>query len=184
MIKINLLPTKKTRRRSSIQQQLAAFVVVLVGLAIMLFMVYSSEQDKVSLLMQQKTKVTADMKHLEEIIGDINTIQEKKVDLKKKLEIIEMLKKQKIGPVRILDELSTIIPKRVWLASLMENGNQLQMSGRATDHKEVAVFMKNLENSPFFSNVSLLYINQATGATGGVSVMSFELNCTYHLPQG
>ena len=185
MIKINLLPTKKTRKRGSSQQQLIIFAAVLVGVGIMLYSVYSSEADKVAKLEQQKTQVQSEMTRLEGIIGDINSIQEKKAELKKKLDIIEMLKKQKIGPVRILDEVSTIIPKRVWLGSLNQVEDMLNFSGMATDHKEVAIFMKNLESSPFFSDVELIFIKQVTDKEGGGAlVMQFEINCKYHLPQG
>jgi len=185
MIKINLLPTKKTRKRGSIQQQMIIFAVVLAALGIMLYSVYSAEAEKVAKLEQQKSQAQAEMTRLEGIIGDINSIQEKKAELKTKLDIIEMLKKQKIGPVRILDEISTIIPKRVWLESLNQVEDMLHFSGMATDHKEVAILMKNLESSPFFSNVELIYIKQVADKEGnGALVMQFEINCVYLLPQG
>ncbi len=185
MIKINLLPTKKTRKRGSTQQQLIIFAGVLAAVGIMLYSVYSSEADKVSVLEQQKAQVSEEMKRLEGIIGDINTIQAKKDELKKKLDIIEMLKKQKIGPVRILDEISTIIPKRVWLTNISQMQNMMHFSGKSTDHKEVAIFMKNLESSPFFNKVELIVINQvAEKEATGALVMQFEITCEFNLPQG
>jgi len=183
MIRINLLPVKKTKKRGAGQQQLLLMVFVLIGLSLLLYYFKMGEDDEIAVLMKKEKSIKAEMSRLEELIGDINTFQKKKDDLQKKLDIIEMLKKNKTGPVRILDELSTVIPKKVWLTSLVEGQNKLDMAGYSTDNKEIAVFMKNLEASKYFSKVKLLSIKQSTIANTGAPVMLFSLNCTYSLPQ-
>ncbi len=183
MIRINLLPVKQAKKRGVGQQQLILFAIILIGIGLLLYSVNQSEEATVTQLQDRQKDIKAEMDRLEELIGDINVIQKKKEDLRKKLSVIDLLRKGKTGPVRILDELSTIIPKKVWLVSLAEGTNRLMMKGFATDNKEIAVFMKNLEASPFFSDVTLQTIIQAPDREYAIPVMSFSLNCVYHLPK-
>ncbi len=183
MIRINLLPTKQRKKRGAGQQQLLLFVIILVALGLLLYSIHSGEQEKVAILQQKEAEISKEMKRLEELIGDINTIQEKKTSLKKKLDVIELLRKGKTGPVRILDELSTVIPKKVWLESLNQSGNTLNMNGMATDNKEIAIFMKNLEASPFFSDIKLVNITQGKTKDVSMPVMSFRLHLKYSVPR-
>lgn len=184
MIRINLLLVKQAKKRGAGQKQLVLFALVLVVLVIGLYTAYDGELKKIDALKVEQDEIRQELARMEELIGDINTFQAKRTDLQKKLDVIELLKKGKTGPVRILDELSTVIPKKVWLTSLTEQGNQLRMSGMATDNKEIAVFMKNLENSRFFSNVTLITITQQGAKAGtAIPVMGFQINCNYSVPQ-
>jgi type IV pilus assembly protein PilN len=185
MIRINLLLIKQAKKRGAGQKQLVLFALILVAIGIGLYVAYTGEVQKIEALHAEKAEIDVELKRMEELIGDINTFQEKRAGLQKQLDVIELLKKGKTGPVRILDELSTIIPKKVWLTSLTDQGSQLNMSGKATDNKEIAVFMKNLESSRFFSNVTLISIKMAENTTGNaaISVMDFVIRCDYSVPQ-
>jgi len=184
MIRINLLPVKQAKKRGAGQQQLILFAVVLVGLGLLIFTWNRTEREKIKVLEAKQTTIKQEMTRLEELIGDITNIQNKKADLKKKLDIINLLKKEKSGPVRILDELSTQIPKKVWLTNLIESNKTLQMSGYATDNKEIAIFLKNLEASKFFTDVRLIKIEQSSDQKSPIPVMSFQIHCGYTVPQG
>jgi len=48
--------------------------------------------------------------------------------------------------VRMLDALSTSIPKKVWLTSFDEKANAVKMTGRAASHEDVAEFMRSLQS--------------------------------------
>jgi len=75
-----------------------------------------------------------------------------------------------------------LIPKKAWLLSLSEGGSRLSMRGYATNNKEIAIFMKNLEASSFFSKVTLMEIKISDDRMMPINVMEFELHCTYHIP--
>ena len=183
MIRINLLPGKKSKRHSAGQQQIILFVLVLVLIGVTFFYLKGEEDDAIAALQKKKVGIENEAKRLEEIIGDISKQQKQKDELTKKLDIIKLLERGKTGPVRILDELSTVIPKKVWLVSLVDVGGKLQMEGYATGGKEVASFMKNLRASKYFSDVNLISMVKAEYPAADFPVMKFSLNCKYRLPR-
>lgn len=183
MIRINLLPGKKSKRHSAGQQQIILFVLVLVLIGVSFFLLKSEEDKAIAKLQKTKADIQNETKRLEEIIGDISQQQKQREELTKKLNIIRLLERGKTGPVRILDELSTVIPKKVWLESLADLGGKLQMGGYAVDGKEVAAFMNNLKASRFFSEINLISMEKSENKTAGFPVMKFSLNCKYILPQ-
>ncbi|RJO63407.1 MAG: hypothetical protein C4523_20480 [Myxococcales bacterium] len=183
MIKINLLPVKQAKKRGAGQRELVLFVLVLVVLGFGLYRVQAANGTTMEGLHAKEKEIQAEMGRLEELIGNITQFQQKREDLKKKLDIIELLKKNKTGPVRILDELAVLIPKKVWLEELVEQAGSLRLVGSATDNKEIAVFMKNLEGSKFFSDVTLLSIDQTKSTTTPVPVMKYSITLKYQVPQ-
>ncbi len=156
MIRINLLPAKQTKKRSGAQQQLLAGVAVIFLLILALYYVVSEEQKSIAGLKKEHTAVQKKIDELKEIVGDIDKAKAEKEALEKKSKVITDLKSNRMGPVRMLDELSIIIPKKVWLVSLSETGvDQLKLEGYVVDHNELSTFMRNLEKSPFFNDVIL-----------------------------
>ncbi|MBI2375451.1 MAG: PilN domain-containing protein [Deltaproteobacteria bacterium] len=178
MIRINLLPIRQEKRRETVQQQLLAFVgiLILVGLACVGWwkMKDNDLQDKIKQVEAKKTEI----KQLDKIIGEVNEFTAKKKELQSKLEVIQQLKKGKTGPVRALDDLATEIPKRVWLTKLMEAKGQLTLTGYAIDHEDVSAFMKALQKSKYFTNVNLAYSRTGDVSEGGVETYAFSITCT------
>ena len=80
------------------------------------------------------------------MIGEVNNINARKKDVQAKLAILADLRKQRTGPVRMLDALSTAIPKKVWLTAFDEKANAVKMTGRAASHEDVAEFMRALQS--------------------------------------
>ena len=78
------------------------------------------------------------------------------------------MRKSKIGPVRVLDELNIAVPSQVWLRQLEEKGNIARIKGRALGNDAIAQFMRNLDNSDYFDSVDLvesqqMYYSKRTG---------------------
>lgn len=187
MIKINLLPVKQTKKRGVGQQQLLLFAILLIGLGLALFVVKNEQRAKIDKLDKEKVSVQSEIERMKDLIGNIEVVQKKRDDLKKKLDVIEVLKRGKSGPVRVLDEISTIIPKKVWLKSLKEGEGKLTFDGEALDNKDIALFMKNLEGSKFFKKVTLISVQRnplqkKEELVLATAVMAFQIVCDYSVP--
>jgi len=96
--------------------------------------------------------------------------------------VIDKLEKGKRGPVRVLDELSNAIPKRVWLVSFKEGAGNLSMTGAAIDNADISEFMRALQKSPYFSDVQLKFTQ--ADVREGVSVYNFEVGCKVNYAAG
>ena len=89
--------------------------------------------------------------------------------------VIEKLERGRRGPVFVLDELATIIPKRVWLSSLIETSNILKLQGYGIENADISEFMNALEKSKFFSRVTLSYTRAFE--ENGIPIYEFEIQC-------
>ena len=94
--------------------------------------------------------------------------------------MIIKLQEQNIGPVRVLDELSLKLPSnKIWVDKLSIKGTKLDLDGKTLENQEVANFMKQLENSLFFSNINLKKVTKDK-AVQGVTVLNYGLNTNVH----
>ena len=144
MIHINLLPVRQEKEREVGRQ----FLVV-VGGALFVTLVanwlwYSGVAEQEKKANDRIAGTQARIAELEKVIGEVNNINQRKQDVQGKLDILAKLRKQRTGPVRMLDALSTAIPKKVWLTGFDEKGNAVKMTGRAASHEDVAEFMRSL----------------------------------------
>ena len=76
----------------------------------------------------------------------------------------------------MLDDLATLIPKRVWLKKLSETNGQLSFEGSAGTIEDVSTFMTALKGSSHFKGVEL----KQTGKSGnqGVRSVDFTIDCS------
>jgi type IV pilus assembly protein PilN len=146
MIHINLLPVRQEKKREVGRQ----FLVV-VGGALFITLLgnwlwydgLASEEKKNA---QRISATEARIAELEKVIGEVDKINARKKDVQNKLAILADLRKQRSGPVRMLDALATAIPKKVWLTQFEEKSNAVKMMGKAASHEEVAEFMRALQS--------------------------------------
>ncbi len=117
---------------------------------------------------------------LKPIIAEVEAFKKKNAELKHKIEVIEGLKQNQFGPVRVMDEVSKALPDLVWLTSMTLSGNVLSVQGQALNENAVANFISNLAASPYFAEPSLRIMSQSERG-----IFSFDLSCTFtHTPRG
>jgi type IV pilus assembly protein PilN len=182
MIRINLLPVRAKKKRNTSLYQLVAmsgglvFVLLLAAIAHFAFANRIADQEK------KIADGDAEIKRLEKIIGEVKELDQQKSRLLNQLAVIDKLEKGKRGPVRVLDELSNAIPKRVWLVSFQEAGGGLSLKGAAIDNADISEFMRALQKSPYFTDVNLRFTQSDTRE--GVSIYNFEVGCKVNYAAG
>jgi len=108
---------------------------------------------------------------LKPIIEEVESFKKKNAELKHKIEVIEQLKANQFGPVRIMDEVSKALPDLVWLTKMEMSGTTINLAGQALNENAVANFIANLASSPFFSEPTLKVMRQDQQ-----NVFSFDLS--------
>jgi type IV pilus assembly protein PilN len=96
------------------------------------------------------------------------------------LNIIYTLQRAKTGPVRVLDDMATSLPGRLWLTSLKEKDGKMELKGIALDNPTIAKFMINLEKSGVIKNVELIISQQLERK----DVKLKEFTLTYNVQYG
>ncbi len=175
MIRINLLPVRAKKKRNTSIYQLVAMSGGILLTIVVAVSVHFAYQNTLEAQDKKITDADAEIKRLEKIIGEVKELDGQKQRLLNQLAVIDRLEKGKRGPVRVLDEMSNSIPKRVWLVDFKEAGGVLSMRGAAIDNADVSEFMRALQKSPYFSDVTLKFTQADTRE--GVQIYSFQVEC-------
>ena len=165
MILINLLPVRAAKKREFGRQQLVLFVLLLVLAVIGNFFVYNRFESELRSLDKQIVTTRNEIAQLEKTIGEVKSIKEDKKALEDKLKILDTLKKGRTGPVKVLDELATIIPQKVWIVDFNEQNGAVSMNGAAGSYEDLSTFSKKLKASTHFKDIVIKTARQRADGT-------------------
>lgn len=182
MIKINLLVEARAEKvaRAPILSMGTAGLnnYILVGLLILaaayVGIQYWRLSSTLSGINQETVENQREYDRLKPIIAEVEAFKKKNAELKHKIDVIEQLKANQFGPVRIMDEVSKALPDLLWLTNMELEGNVINLRGQALDENAVANLIANLAASPFFSEPTLRIMQQDERG-----VRSFDLYCTF-----
>ena len=165
MIQINLLPVRAAKKREFGRQQLILFGLILVGGLLGNYTWWKAEKDSLNALEARIGSTRNEIAQLEKTIGEVKSITQDKKALEDKLKILDTLKKGRTGPVKVLDELATVIPQKVWIVDFTEQGGNVTMIGQATTYEDLSSFSKKLKASTHFTNITIKGARQRNDGT-------------------
>jgi type IV pilus assembly protein PilN len=155
MIRINLLPVRVSKKKTVGKQQLLLFGLVIVLGFIGNFFWASSRASELQAREAKVKSLKDEISQLDRIIGEVKNIKDQQAALREKLDILAQLKANRSGPVRVLDALATVTPKRLWLTKMEEKGGAVTYTGAASTIDDVSEFMSALKQNPYFGTVEL-----------------------------
>ena len=117
---------------------------------------------EINQLDEEINELTQEKTRLAPIIAQVEEFQAKLAELEEKERLIERLKNERQGPVRMLDALSAELPDFVWLTDLTQSGPQVTIDGMAASLVSVADYIRKLEDSEWFENVELVDASVST----------------------
>ena len=151
MIRINLLPVRVSKKKEAGKQQLVLFALAAVFVLVCNFWWAKSRADDLAAKQAKLARTRTEIAQLEKIIGEVKNIKTEQAALKDKLAVLDKLKAGRQGPVRMLDELATLMPKRVWLKKMDEKGGGVTFEGSAGTIDDVSAFLTGLKRARYFS---------------------------------
>ena len=174
MIKINLIA--ETPAAAASQAERPSFslgakqgdIILLIVLAIAAIVVGTQRYlltSKRSNMQEVERQKRRERDELLVYIKKVEQLEARREALRHKISVINELKKNQRGPVRIMDEVSRALPELVWLSKLSLKGDGVQITGTAMDENAVANFIANLDASPFFEEPSLKNMARSRGDT-------------------
>jgi type IV pilus assembly protein PilN len=122
-------------------------------------------------------------------------------------EVVGQLQRARLGPTRVLMEMSRILSenggptidpqrleqlrrenplagfnqgwdaRRLWVTTFNEDAREVRITGVGKTNEDVAEFLRRLALSDVFENVTLTKTESVTDATTQLSLIGFELNC-------
>lgn len=162
MIKINLLPTKRkpAKKLTPLQQQLiiGGFILT-ISVGIMFFWWWSLYL-RINELKSEKAELEAKIAQQEKMLKEVKNVKEEEKNVQEKIDVIRKLEANQAGPVRLLDEISKLLPKGVGLTVLTEKSGKVEIEGNAFTNNVLVSYINALKASSMFSDVYLVYSEQ------------------------
>lgn len=159
MILINLLPHREAARK----QRRDAFnvsigVSFLVG-GLIAGMIYMWFQARVVDQQGRNDLLTSEIKRLEGQIKDIAGLEAEIAALRARQQAVEDLQADRNVPVHLMTELVKQFPDGVYIVSMKQDRQSVQLQGVAQSNERVSELLRNLANgTPWFSRPELVEI--------------------------
>jgi type IV pilus assembly protein PilN len=132
MIRINLLPFRSARRKENIRKQISICLLSVILFVAVMGYFFLNLNNKLGILESDRAEKTKKLITYTATNKKIIKLKKTIKEIRTKVEAIEELERNKIGPVRLLDEISMAVPKnKLWLRSLDEKEGILTLMGSA-----------------------------------------------------
>ena len=172
MIKINLLGNE-TGVDYSKQIALGIYIGTVVATIITCFILSSLISSEIEELTAERASKDLELKRWQAKTQEVKDLEVKQKDLESRLVRIAMLKRNKQGPVKVMDALNLALPERAWITEVRERGGTMNISGLALDGETVSQFMRALEEKEYFPKIEDIATEQTL--KDGVKIQKFEL---------
>ncbi len=174
MIRVNLLPHREAGRKAR-QKQLAILAGLTSALALalagLLWVVFNAQVDNQK---ERNRYLNTEIGKLDKQIEEIKKIREETASLLAKKQVVEGLQSNRSEPVQLLDQMLRQLPEGLYLKSIRQTGNKINVTGYTQSQARVSAFMRNIEASPFLENPNLIEIKAVTVASQRAN--EFNLN--------
>jgi len=178
MIRINLFPFRAARIKENIRRQVTVYLLSVIFLIAVMSYYFLDLNGKVKSLRRDQDAKEKELASFKDINIKIGKLKKTIAEVEVKLKTIKGLEKGKTGPVKLLDDIATSVPKdKLWLTTLREEKGVLTLVGTAMDNETVADFMNRLESTVSLKSVQLVRTKQKKMKELKLSLKDFELSC-------
>ncbi|HEX9942326.1 MAG TPA: PilN domain-containing protein [Thermoanaerobaculia bacterium] len=184
MIRINLLSegkrpaaVRKSRAALNLEGKDLGQWMLLLGLlagVVALGLSWWVWKGRVEAKRQEVAQAEREVAALASVIKEVEDYKAKKAELERKIGIINDLKANQRGPVRVMDYVSRALPELLWLDRMRMKESGIEIEGRAFNTNAVANFIENLDKVPEFDEPTLKSTEEQAGG-----VYKFVINFTY-----
>jgi type IV pilus assembly protein PilN len=189
MIKINLLGTERQKAKKKVvfqtgQKLAVGCTVLLVLTALFIGWRYWTVTKESSSLDAEIATAQKETARLHSVIVQVQQFEQQKAQLQQRVTLIEQLRKDQIGPVHMLDQISRALPPMLWLTDVKQttNSNEVTIEGRCITETSVSDFVVNLEATGYFKRSTDIVMTHDTIPQPPGSLVKFTLKAVFQQP--
>ncbi len=162
MIRINLLPYREMQRAARLRHFSVLLGAVGVIAVVAIILVYMVLDGRISNQRERNEYLKAEITKLDKDIAAIKELKEQTKALLSRKQVVEELQTNRASSVHLLDELVRDLPDGVYLKSIKQSDNTINLAGYAQSSARVSTLMRNLDASPWLDGSQLIEIKSAT----------------------
>ena len=190
MIRINLLGVERRLARKKISYDVGHKLtvgcgIILIAAASFIGWRYWTISKASARLDAEIATAQRDTAKLQSIIAQVQQFEQRRAQLQQRVVLIEQLRRDQMGPVHILDQISRALPPMLWLTQLKqgENPNEVMIEGRCLSQTAVSDFAHNLEASGYFrKSVDIVASQTETLQAPPGALVRFTLKAQFQTP--
>ncbi|MCE9550080.1 MAG: PilN domain-containing protein [Betaproteobacteria bacterium] len=176
MIRINLLPHRAQKRKARQIQFYALSVITLILAAMLVGFVHIVITTQIEYQERRNRYLTDQIVLLDKQIAEIKHLKLEIAALMERKTVVEKLQSTRSDVVHLLDQMLNILPKSVYLKSIKQTGNKVNLVGFTQSNARVSTLMRSIESSPWLESPTLVQISAITANTNGPRLSEFTLN--------
>lgn len=161
MAKINLLPWRDQRR----QDKKKEFFIVFGGFCILGvlcgYLWVGNVQSSIDQQNSRNKMLEREIAALQQQVSEIKDLRQRRTALLARMKVIQDLQGTRPVIVRYFDGFVRAVPDGVYLTRLVRNGERFNIEGVAESHSRISAFMRNLDESDWFTDPSVSTISAA-----------------------
>ncbi|NOU01986.1 MAG: PilN domain-containing protein [Gallionella sp.] len=178
MMRINLLPHRAEKRRAKQIQFVALGVISVVLAGILVGAVQVAIDAKIAYQERRNAYLKQETAVLDKQIDEIKKLREQTQALLARKNVVEGLQSTRSDTVHLLDQMLRILPDGVYIKTLKQAGNQINMVGYAQSNSRISTLMRAIEDSPWLESPSLVEIHAVTTAGSRMGEFALGFNLT------
>ncbi len=156
MIRINLLPHREAKRKARRQQFYVLLGLVSLLAAVIWFLGFTVINGKAKAQDEKGEFLRHEIASLNKEIDEIKKIQEQTNALLARKRVIEALQANRTETVHLFNELAKQVPEGIYLRTLAQAGQLINVSGYAQSNARINTLMNNLDESPLLERSTLI----------------------------
>lgn len=141
MIRINLLPVRQVLKKQQGQREVLLYATALALVALLNFVWLHGLQSEQRQRTATNQEIQAKIEEVRQNIKNVKDINRRKKEIDDRLAVLSLLDKGRMGPVRMLDALATVLPENVDLIEFIEENKRVRLTGKAEGQDDVAELM-------------------------------------------
>lgn len=184
MIRINLLPHREEKRKAR-RQQFFAFsgLAVLLG-GLIVFLVQGIISGYIGAQEEKNNFLKQEIAQLDKEIEEIKRLKEQTEALLSRKQVIESLQANRAEAVNLFNELAKQVPEGIYLRSIKQTGQKINLTGYAQSNARVSTLMRNLDASPFTEKPELVEIQAVTVSNRRLNQFNLNVQITRATREG
>ncbi len=177
MARINLLPWREKLRK---QRQIEFFIMLTLMVAVtalVMLGVHVYEADRIEYQKKRIAFIKNSIRQLDKKIAEIKRIEQTRETLRRRIEKVRDLERNRTEVVHLVDEVSRRLPKDVYLTAIIQKGRKIVLKGVAEDNNNISHYITRLEKSEWLGKLALDIVKRRGGRKRGRDgVIEFTLN--------
>lgn len=155
MAHINLLPWREAAEKAKQRDFFTLLTAVALAAFAVVFIVSQFYQARIDGQSARNQYLQSEISILDERIAHIKTLNEKKSELQKRINVVEQLQRSRNVGTQVLDEIAKIIPTGIYLTEMDKQGNTLELIGKSESNNHLANMIRAIERSDLFTDAEL-----------------------------